>query len=141
MCACARARHEKMKPIFYKPNEADELTPLLFHGTGARRRQSIKERGLLAKPDSYVYATSNPTVAAVFATARATQEDDWGLIIAFKKTDNWEIDPQFPHSFRRRQNVPASDIVTMGILDPAKERKAYIWLKKSVKAMKIRIEK
>ena len=43
---------------------------ILFHGTGALRSQSIKERGLLPKQGSYVYASPVRRVAVVFAAAR-----------------------------------------------------------------------
>lgn len=112
---------------------------ILFHGTGARRRQSIEQRGLLARPDSYVYATSNLLIAAVFATARAEQEDDWGLIVAFKANGDWEVDPQFPESYRRRQDVSISDILSIEVIDPMKEVEAYNWLKQFVDTMKIKI--
>ena len=115
------------------------MAKILFHGTGARRRQSIERRGLLARPDSYVYATLNPLIAAVFATARAEQEGDWGLIVAFKANGDWEVDPQFPESYRRRQDVPVSDILSIEVIDPVKELEAYNWLKQFVDAMKIKI--
>jgi len=108
------------------------LERLLFHGTGARRRQSIKKRGLLPKLDSYVYATPNPVIAAIFATARAQQEDDYGLIITFKEGDGWEVDQQFPDSLRRRNPVSPSDIISTAILNPEKEDEAYSKLKEIV---------
>jgi len=112
---------------------------LFFHGTGARRRQSIKTRGLLPKIDSYVYASSNPLMAMIFATARAEQEDDWGLLITFKAGDGWEVDPQFPDSFRRRAPVPPNYIVSMNILDPQNEIVAYDKLKQIVESIGIKV--
>jgi len=38
---------------------------ILFHGTGALRSQSIKERGLLPKHGSYVYASPLRMIAVV----------------------------------------------------------------------------
>jgi len=114
---------------------------LLFHGTGARRRQSIRKKGLLPKIDSYVYATSNPLIAAVFAAARAEQEDDYGLIITFREGEGWEIDPQFPDSLRRRESVSPSDIISTKILNPEKEVEAYSKLKEIAEAIGIKIEK
>jgi len=116
------------------------LERLLFHGTGARRRQSIEKRGLLPKLDSYVYASSNPLMAAIFATARAEQEDDWGLLVTFRAGDGWEVDPQFPDSFRRRTPVPAAHIISMDILDPDKEIIAYNKLKQIAESIGIRVE-
>jgi len=116
------------------------LERLLFHGTGARRRQSIEKRGLLPKLDSYVYAASNPIMAAIFATARAVQEDDWGLLVTFKAGDGWEVDPQFPDSFRRQTPIPPSHIVSMDILDPEKEIVAYDKLRQIAEKIGIRVE-
>jgi len=114
---------------------------LLFHGTGARRRQSIKKRGLLPKLNSYVYATSNPAVAAIFATARATLEDDYGLVVMFKKGKGWEVDPQFPVSLRRRDPVSPSEIVSIEVLNPEKEVEAYSKLKEIVELIGIKVER
>jgi len=117
------------------------LERLLFHGTGARRRQSIERRGLLPKLDSYVYASSNPIMAVIFATARAEQEDDWGLLVTFKAGDGWEVDPQFPDSFRRRTPVSPAHIVSMDILDSEKEIVAYDKLKQIAEKIGIRVER
>jgi len=116
------------------------MEQLFFHGTGVRRRQSIERRGILPKLDSYVYASSNPIMAAIFATARADQEDDWGLLVTFKAGDGWEVDPQFPDSFRRQTPVPAVHIVSLGILDPEKEIVAYNKLKQIAESIGIRVE-
>jgi len=113
---------------------------LFFHGTGARRRQSIERRGLLPKLDSYVYASSNPIMAAIFATARAEQEDDWALLVTFKAGDGWEVDPQFPDSFRRRASIPPAHIVSMDILHPEKEIVAYNKLKQIAEKIGIKVE-
>lgn len=117
-----------------------KLSRLLFHGTGARRRQSIERRGLLPKVDSYVYASANPVMAAIFATARAEQEDDWSLLVTFKAGNGWEVDSQFPESFRRRTPVPPAHIVSMDVLDPEKEIVAYNKLKQIADSIGIRVE-
>lgn len=109
----------------FKLKDKAQMERLLFHGTGARRHQSIKKRGIQPKLDSYVHATSNPVIAAIFAAARAEQEDDYGLIVMFKEGKGWEVDPQFPDSLRRRKPVSPSDIVFIEILDPEKEIEAF----------------
>jgi len=114
---------------------------ILFHGTGARRRQSIEQRGLLPKLDSYVYASENPLIAAVFAAARAEHEDDWGLLVTFKASVGWENDPKFPLSQRSRDPVPAADIINLQILDPDKEVEAFRFLRGIVDTMKIQMER
>jgi hypothetical protein len=114
---------------------------ILFHGTGARRRESIEQLGLQPKVDSYVYASSNPLIAAVFAAARSTEEDDWGLVVAFKANGNFEEDPKFAQSVRSKSEVPAADIVNMQVIDPDTEIEAYNFLKKLVDQMKIRLAK
>jgi len=111
--------------------EIDQLAvPLLFHGTGAQRRQSIERGGL------------QPKLAAIFAVTRAEEEDDWGLIVAFKAEDkeSWEKDPQFPASFRRREPVPASEIVTTAILTYEEEDKAIQKLKQIAKMIGMKVE-
>ena len=118
-----------------------EIVTVLFHGTGARRRQSIEKNGLLPKPESYVCASPKRVIAAVFATARAEQEDDWGLIVALLKRGDWEVDPRFPYSLRCKEAVPPSDIVSFEILDPETEIEAHGHLKEIVQALKIRVEK
>jgi len=112
---------------------------VLFHGTGARRRQSIEQRGLLPKLDSYVYASSNPLIALVFAAARAEHEDDWGLLVAFKACGSWETDSKFPLSQRSKDPVAPANIINMQIIDPEKEVAAFRLLGKIVDQMKIRI--
>jgi len=115
------------------------LEKLFFHGTGTRRQQSIQNRGLLPKPNSYVYACSDPRIAAIFATARAEQEDDWGLLVTFKAGDGWEVDPQFPASFRRRAPVPPEHIITLTILQPEEEIQAYSKLKQIAEKIGIKV--
>jgi len=114
---------------------------ILFHGTGARRLQSIKKRGLLPKLNSYVYAASNPVTAAIFAAARAEQEDDYGLIVMFKEGEGWEVDPQFPDSLRRRNPVPPSDIVSTQILNPEKEIEAFCKLIEIAESIGIKVQR
>lgn len=115
------------------------MSLILFHGTGARRRQSIEDRGLLPKLGSYVFASKNYRIASIFAAARAEQEDDWGLVVSFE-TDgkDWEIDPQFPESYRSKETVPGP--FDFYILDPDVEIQAYAHLKEIVKKLRIRIE-
>jgi len=108
------------------------LQRVLFHGTGARRRQSISKRGLLPKLGSYVYGTYHIDVAIVFATARAELEDDWGLLVTFGADGDWEIDPLFPHSLRSPQDVAPNNILSMRIVDPQEELGANAWLKDMV---------
>lgn len=115
------------------------LLRILFHGTGARRRQSISKLGLLPKLDSYVYGTYHIDVAIVFAAARAELEDDWGLLVTFVADGDWEIDPLFPHSLRSRQAVGPNNILSMRIVDPQDELGAHAWLKDMV--AKITLEK
>jgi len=112
---------------------------VLFHGTGARRRQSIEQRGLLPKLDSYVYASSNPLIALVFAAARAEHEDDWGLLVAFKACATWETDPKFPLSQRSKDPVAAANIINIQVMDPEKEIAAFRFLSRIVDEMKIRL--
>ena len=51
-------------------------------------------------------------MAAIFATARADQEGDWGLVISFVAGEGWEVDPRFPDSYMRKESVPPEDILT-----------------------------
>jgi len=113
---------------------------LFFHGTGARRHQSIRRRGLLPKLNSYVYACSDPRIAAIFAVGRAEQEDDTGLIVTFKAGDGWEVDPQFPHSYRRREPITPSDIIAFNILTYEEEDQAILKLKQIAESIGIRVE-
>lgn len=113
---------------------------VLYHGTGARRKQSIKRRGLLPKPDSYIFASRSRMVAAIFATARAEIEGDWGMVVVFLERGEWEIDPAFPDSVRSKATVDASDILKCEIINPSHEIEAYNFLKQVVKALKIRME-
>lgn len=109
---------------------------VLFHGTGARRRQSIKRRGLIPLPDSYVHASPIREVALVFAAARGELEDDWGLLVQFLGQGKaWEIDPLFPGSLRTVQSISKKDIVSLEIVDPQEELKVYAWLKELVKTI------
>lgn len=124
----------------FKSVGAQKMKPILFHGTGARRLQSIKQRGLIPKIASYVYAATHPVIAAIFATARADQEDDWALLITFNKKGEWESDTQFPHSVRSRNAVAPSDIISLQILDPEKEVEAYNKLKEIARTIGIKIE-
>ncbi len=111
---------------------------IFFHGTGARRKQSIKKNGLTARYDSFVYASTNPLMATVFAAARAEQEDDWGLLVAFTANkEDWEIDPSFPESFRRKKSVPPSEIILMEVLDPSSEIVATERLREFIKGIRI----
>lgn len=119
---------------------AQEMKQILFHGTGARRLQSIKERGLVPKVASYVYAATHPVIAAIFATARADQEDDWALLVTFNKRGEWETDPQFPHSVRSRNAVAPSEIISLQILHPEKELEAHNKLKEIAHTIGIKIE-
>jgi len=112
---------------------------LFFHGTGARRHQSIRKRGLLPKLNSYVYACSDPRIAAIFAVCRAQQEDDAGLIVSFKAGNGWEVDPQFPESYRRREPITPSDIISFNILTYDEEDKAIQKLKQIAESIGIRV--
>jgi hypothetical protein len=94
----------------------------------------------LPKPSSYVYSSSKRLVAEIFATARAEQEDDWGLIVSFKPRRGWEKDPAFPDSLRRRGAVKPKDVISLEILDPQREVEAYHALKAFVESFGIRIE-
>jgi len=116
------------------------MESLLFHGTGARRRQSIQKKGLLPKLNSYIYASSDPRIATIFAVVRATEEDDWAMVVSFKAGDGWEVDPQFPNSFRRRDPVPPCHIVSVEILHPEKEIEAYDKIKQIAESIGIRVE-
>ena len=112
---------------------------ILFHGTGARRRQSIEDRGLLPKLGSYVFASKNSIIASIFAAARAEKEDDWGLVVSFETDErDWEIDPQFPESYRTKKSV--SGPLSFHILNPEAEIEAYEELKRIAKELQIRIE-
>jgi hypothetical protein len=118
---------------------ADHMT-LLYHGTGARRKQSISRRGLLPKPDSFVFASRNHLIASIFATARAEQEDDFGMVVVFTKRGTWEIDTQFPNSVKSSMLVETSDIMRYDIINPERELEAYNFLKKVAEILGIRIE-
>lgn len=105
---------------------------ILFHGTGALRSQSIKERGLLPKQGSYVYASPLRMVAVVFAAARGELEDQWGLLVKFNSKGEWETDELFPNSVRSSQPVPPEDILSMELIHPEEEVRAHQWVKRVV---------
>jgi len=102
------------------------------------RIQSIRGRGLLPKPDSYVFATPNLQIAQVFATARGELEDQWGLIVKFVGDHlPWERDYLFPHSLKCSKPVPPDRILRVDILEPSEEIKASEWMKKLVATIKL----
>lgn len=113
---------------------------VLYHGTGVRRKQSIKRRGLLPKPESYVFASRSHMIASVFATARAEQEDDFGMVVVFLEKGEWETDPQFLNSVRSKAPVDTSDILKYYIINPEREIEAYGFLKQLGEFLGIRIE-
>lgn len=92
------------------------LLKILYHGTGAHRRQSLEEKGLVPRlgPDDpgVIYATDNPLFAALFAAARGDRENCKGLILKFEAGKGWEKDPRFPDSFMRREGVRPEEIST-----------------------------
>ena len=92
------------------------------------------------KIGSYVYAATHPSIAAIFATTRADQEDDWALLVTFNKRGEWETDPQFPHSVRSRNAVAPCDVISLQILHPEKEIDAYNKLKEIARTIGIKIE-
>ncbi|UCE16722.1 MAG: hypothetical protein JSV12_03730 [Candidatus Bathyarchaeota archaeon] len=116
--------------------EADSRTKILYHGTGSRRLESIKNRGLLPKLDSFVYASEVRKITCVFATARGELEDDWGLIVKFKtEKEGWVRDPQFPDSLKSVDAVKPEDILDFEILDLEEELQCSEWLKAKVKTI------
>ena len=72
---------------------------------------------MLPKLDSYVYASENKVIASIFATARAEQEDQPALVIAFKPAGDWTVDPAFPLSVRSKTPVHPQNIVSMELLN------------------------
>jgi hypothetical protein len=100
---------------------------MLYHGTGARRAQSIRERGLLPGPrNTFVYATTWDDIAKMFAAVRAFEENDSGLIVSFPKTGAWGYDSSFPWSLRSRTPIPRElltlEIIRRGDLEEAYEK-------------------
>lgn len=114
---------------------------LLYHGTGARRKQSIQKRGLLPKLGSYVYASPHREIAAVFATARGELEDDWGLIVSFECNSPfespWELDLSFPFSVKSKSGIEPASIMNIEIVDPREELKAAQWISNLVKLIRL----
>lgn len=103
---------------------------ILYHGTGARREQSIKKHGLTPKMGSFVYASPNRDIAEFVAAGRAELEDDWALVVAFyTDADIWEVDPLFPDSLRSREKVDSKQLTSFTIMDPKEEMKAYKFMK------------
>ena len=91
---------------------------------------------MLPKLGSYVFASKNSIIASIFA---AEKEDDWGLLVSFQADEkNWEIDPQFPESYRTKKSV--SGPLSFHILNPGAEIEAYEELKRIAKELQIRIE-
>jgi len=114
-----------------------EQTMTLYHGTGARRHQSIKDRGLVPEPGSFVYASPDRLMAVVFAAARAELEGDWGLIVQFETKRPWQRDPQFPNSVKSSEPVPPQAIKNLETVDPEEEYQAYQWLKIFVASIRL----
>jgi hypothetical protein len=114
----------------------------LFHGTGARRLQSLQEKGLeVSSHNGFVFASPRPAVAAIFAAARADREDDYGLICRFPAQapgGEWRKDPLFPSSVRSRTPVPSASL-KFKVLDPRKEVEAYRLLLAVAKIMRLRV--
>ena len=105
-CSCGALNLVGFQPdgegaVYWLNEKEMKARLILYHGTGAMRIQSIRRRGILPKPGSYVYATPNLRIAQVFATARGELEDQWGLIVKFVADDfPWETDNLFPESLR-----------------------------------------
>ena len=106
-----------------------------YHGTGARRVQSISERGLIPGPsNNFVYAASLEDMACIFAAVRAFEEDQDGLLVQIQDEARWERDPDFPWSLRRAGPIPPSSLSWVvlprdrlrGYYEMARERKVHI---------------
>jgi len=110
---------------------------ILYHGTGARRKQSIKRRGLLPKPSSFVFASPIRLIGVVFAAARSELEDDFGLLVSFEAEEKWKEDPLFPLSVRSRKSVKPEKIIAMKIVKPDEELKGNEFLWKLVKSIRL----
>lgn len=110
---------------------------ILYHGTGASRKQSIRQRGLLPKSDSFVFASSDRLIGVVFAAARSELEDDFGLLVSFEVEEEWEEDPQFPHSVRCKDPVEPEKIVSIKIVKPDEEIRGNDFLRKLVKSIRL----
>ena len=108
---------------------------ILYHGTGARRQQSIEKRGLLPKPKSFVYASPLRIVGVIFASARSELEDDWGMVVHLKDRGSWEIDDQFFASLKTPKAITPEEIVKVEIVDPQEELDSFAWLKQVAKAI------
>jgi len=111
---------------------------ILYHGTGARRKQSIGQRGLLPKPGSYVFASPTRLIGVVFAAARSEIEDDFGLLVSFEAEGKmWEVDPKFPTSVRCKDPVAPEKIISMKIVKPDEEFKGYKFLWRIVNSIRL----
>lgn len=142
-CGCGAVNLVGFQPdgsgAVYWLNEREMRARLiLYHGTGALRVQSIRRRGILPKPGSYVYATPDLQIAQVFATARGELEDQWGLVVKFVADYlPWETDNLFPHSLRCSKPVFPHRILSVDVLEPSEEIKASEWMGKLVATIKL----
>lgn len=95
------------------------------------------ERGLLPKPDSFVFASKHRLIALVFAAARAELEDDYGLIVQFHSEAECIEDPQFPDSIKIKSKISPEDIQQLDLVDLEEEYRAYHWLETFVASIKL----
>jgi len=81
----------------------------LYHGTTESRTQSLKTGGLKPLLGPFIYASSEPIVAALFAVGRAEAEKQVPLIARFHwDQHDWEYDPWFAYSYRSPKLIDGS---------------------------------
>jgi len=109
----------------------------LWHGTGARRKQSIREKGLQTL-DGLLYASTDFFVASCFAMARSKFEGQDAMIVGLRRVGEWDVDPTMFDSVKRGADVPSGDIVK--VVTIKRGTRAYEQLREITEMMAIEIE-